>query len=133
VATALSALLQQGRDQLHFNTALSRRVAMKETMKHMRASLTAAALACVFAGSLAFAKTPEPAPAGSTTPTPAAPASSESSDVSKVEKWTKSEWNNAVKQWAQDKTKWAGCREQSKARKLSGRKSWSFLYRCMTE
>jgi hypothetical protein len=134
VATALSVLVQQGRDQLHFNTALSRRVAMeKETMKHMRASLTAAALACVFAGSLAFAKTPEPAPAGSTTPTPAAPASSEPSDVSKVEKWTKNEWNNAVKQWAQDKTKWAGCREQSKARKLSGRKSWSFLYRCMTE
>jgi hypothetical protein len=134
VATALSVLVQQGRDQLHSNTALSRRVAMeKETMKHMRASLTAAALACVFAGSLAFAKTPEPAPAGSTTPTPAAPASSEPSDVSKVEKWTKNEWNNAVKQWAQDKTKWAGCREQSKARKLSGRKSWSFLYRCMTE
>jgi hypothetical protein len=134
VATALSVLVQQGRDQLQFNTALSRRVAMeKETMKHMRASLTAAALACVFAGSLAFAKTPEPAPAGSTTPTPAAPASSEPSDVSKVEKWTKNEWNNAVKQWAQDKTKWAGCREQSKARKLSGRKSWSFLYRCMTE
>jgi hypothetical protein len=134
VATALSVLVQQGRDQLHFNTALSRRVAMeKETMKHMRASFTDAALACVFAGSLAFAKTPEPAPAGSTTPTPAAPASSEPSDVSKVEKWTKNEWNNAVKQWAQDKTKWAGCREQSKARKLSGRKSWSFLYRCMTE
>jgi hypothetical protein len=134
VATALSVLVQQGRDQLHFNTALSRRVAMeKETMKHMRASLTAAALACVFAGSLAFAKTPEPAPAGSITPTPAAPASSEPSDVSKVEKWTKNEWNNAVKQWAQDKTKWARCREQSKARKLSGRKSWSFLYRCMTE
>ena len=63
----------------------------KETMKHMRASLTAAALACVFTGSLAFAKTPEPAPAGSTTPTPAAPASSEPSDVSKVEKWTKNE------------------------------------------
>ena len=102
-------------------------------MKHMRVSLTAAALAFVFAGPLAFAKTPEPAPAGNTTPTPAAPASSEPSDASKVEKWTKKEWNNAVKEWAQDKSKWAGCREQSKARKLSGRKSWSFLYRCMTE
>ena len=102
-------------------------------MKHMRASFTDAALACVFAGPLAFAKTPEPAPAGNTTPTPAAPASSEPSDASKVEKWTKKEWNNAVKEWAQDETKWAGCREQSKATKLSGRKSWSFLYRCMTE
>jgi len=51
----------------------------------------------------------------------------------KKERIQENEWNNAVKQWAQDKTKWAGCREQSKARKLSGRKSWSFLYRCMTE
>ncbi len=102
-------------------------------MKHMRASLAAAALASVFVFSLAFAKTPEPAPAGNTTPTPAAPASSEPSDVSKVEKWTKKEWNNAVKEWAQDETKWAGCQEQSKAKKLSGRKSWSFLYGCMTK
>jgi hypothetical protein len=125
-------LVRQGR--VHSNPAsLSRLVMETDTMKHMRASLTAAALALVFAGPLAFAKTPEPAPAGNTTPTPAAPASSEPSDASKVEKWTKKEWNNAVKEWAQDKAKWAGCREQSKARKLSGRKSWSFLYRCMTE
>ena len=67
-------------------------------MKHMRASLAAAALACVFAGSLAFAKTPAPAPAGNTTPAPAAPASSEPSDASKVEKWTLKEWDNAVKE-----------------------------------
>ncbi len=119
-------LVRQGRDRLHFNPALSRRVAMeKETMKHIRAFLSAAAFACVFSGSLAFAKTAEPAPA--------APASSEPSDANKVEKWTKKEWHNAVKEWAKDETKWAGCREQSKARKLSGRKSWSFLYRCMTE
>jgi hypothetical protein len=122
VATALSALVRQGR----FDPALSRRVAMeKETMKHMRASLTAAALAGVFVGPLAFAKTSEPAPA--------APASSEPSDASKVEKWTKKEWNNAVKEWAKDEAKWAGCQDQSQATKLSGRKSWSFLYRCMTE
>jgi hypothetical protein len=69
------------------------------------ASVTAAAFACVFAGSLTFAKTPEPAPAGTATPTPAAPASSEPSDTSKVEKWTKKEWNNAVKEWAQDEKK----------------------------
>ena len=125
-------LVRQGR--VHTNPALLPRVVMEtETMKHMRVSLTAAALACVFAGPLAFAKTPEPASAGNTTPTPAAPASSEPSDVSKVEKWTKKEWNNAVKEWAKDEAKWAGCREQSKARKLSGRKNWSFLYRCMSE
>jgi hypothetical protein len=102
-------------------------------MKHMRASLAVAALACVFVGPLAFAKTPEPAPAENTAPTPPAPASSEPSDVSKVEKWTQKEWDNAVKEWAQDKAKWAVCQEQSKAKQLSERKSWSFLYRCMTE
>ena len=102
-------------------------------MKHMRASLIAAALASVLACPLAFAKTPEPAPAGNTTPAPAAPASSEPPDVSKVEKWTQKEWDNAVKEWAQDKGKWAVCQEQSKAKKLSGRESWSFLYRCMTQ
>jgi hypothetical protein len=122
VATALSALVSKGR----FDPALSRRVVMeKETMKHMRAYLTAAALACVFGGPLAFAKTLEPALA--------APASSDPSDASKVEKWTKKEWNNAVTEWAKDEAKWAGCQYQSKATKLSGRKSWSFLYRCMTE
>jgi len=102
-------------------------------MKHMHASLAAAALACVLVGSLASAKAPEPAPAGNTTPAPAAPASTEPSDVSKVEKWTKKEWNEAVQEWAKDETKWSSCRKQSDAQKLSGRKSWSFLYRCMTE
>ena len=102
-------------------------------MKHMRASLAAVGLACVFAGPLAFAKTPEQAPAGNTIAAPSEPASSEPSDVSNVEKWTQKEWDNAVKEWAQDKAKWAVCREQSKAKELSGRKCWSFLYRCMTE
>jgi hypothetical protein len=127
-------LVRQGRNRVHINPAFLRRVAMeKDTMKHMRASLIAAALASVLACPLAFAKTPEPAPAGNTTPAPAAPASSEPSDVSKVEKWTQKEWDNAVKEWAQDKAKWAVCQEQSKAKKLSGRESWSFLYRCMTQ
>jgi hypothetical protein len=125
-------LVRQGRG--HTNPAFFHRVAMeKDTMKHMRAFLAVAALASVLACPHAFAKTPEPAPAGNTTPTPAAPASSEPSDLSQVEKWTKKEWNNAVKEWAQDETKWAGCKEQSKAKKLSGRKSWSFLYGCMTK
>jgi len=51
-------------------------------------------LACVFAGPLAFAKTPEQAPAGNTIAAPSEPASSEPSDVSNVEKWTQKEWDN---------------------------------------
>jgi hypothetical protein len=58
--------------RVHTNPAFFGRVAMeKDTMKHMRAFLAAAAFACVLADSLGFAKTPEPAPAGNT-PTPAA-------------------------------------------------------------
>ncbi|MGP0095228.1 MAG: hypothetical protein ACLPKB_35545 [Xanthobacteraceae bacterium] len=35
-------------------------------------------------------------------------------------------------EWAKDKEKWTGCRNQADEQKLAGRKSWSFLYQCMT-
>ena len=38
----------------------------------------------------------------------------------------------AKKKWAKDKTKWADCQKQSSAKKLEGRKNWSFTYTCMT-
>ena len=66
-----------------------------------------------------------------TTPAPA-PTSSKPSVITRVETWTRKQWDAAQKEWAKDKAKWADCRKQSKAQKLSGRKSWSFLYQCMT-
>ena len=62
----------------------------------------------------------------------AAKTSSEPSTVSQVETWTQKQWNTAKKEWAKDKAKWAGCQKKSDTQKLSGRKSWSFLYQCMT-
>ena len=59
--------------------------------------------------------------------TPAA----EPSTATKVEKWTAKQWSAAKTTWAKDKTKWADCRHQSTDQKLTGRKSWSFLYTCM--
>ncbi|MBI1868417.1 MAG: hypothetical protein HYS06_09020 [Methylocystis sp.] len=102
-------------------------------MKRIHASFGAVALAGVVASQLAFAKTPASPPAATSAPASSAPTSSEPSTATRVETWTKEQWNAAQKEWAKDKTKWAICRKQSKAQKLSRRKSWSFLYRCMTD
>ena len=61
---------------------------------------------------------------------PAKPAA-EPSTMTKVETWTNKQWSDAKTTWAKDKTKWANCQHQSADQKLSGRKSWSFLYTCM--
>jgi hypothetical protein len=62
--------------------------------------------------------------------TPATPTA-QPSVVTKVEHWTTRQWNAARADWARDKTKWADCQQQSTDQKLTGRKSWSFLYTCM--
>jgi hypothetical protein len=49
-----------------------------------------------------------------------------------VSKWTRKEWNAAKAKWSIEKVKWANCRNQANDKKLSGRKSWSFLYDCMS-
>ena len=61
-----------------------------------------------------------------------APDLSKRSTAAKVETWTRKQWDAAKKEWAKDKAKWADCRKQSGEQKLKGRKSWSFLYKCMT-
>jgi hypothetical protein len=84
-------------------------------MSRIRFCLTAIAVAGVLSCSAAIAQT-------SSTPSTAA----------QVEKWTAKQWEAAKKEWAKDKVKWADCRKQSSNQKLEGRKSWSFLYKCMT-
>jgi len=98
-------------------------------MSHIRLCLTAIVLAAV-ASSSVVAQTPgpqpEPAPAAS------APDSSKPSTATQVETWTRKKWEAAKREWAKDKAKWADCRKQSSEQNLKGRKSWSFLYTCMT-
>ncbi len=84
--------------------------------------------------------TPPAAPAATkpatTTAKPAtatAPTSTPEKVEHKVEHWTWRQWRKAKKEWIKDKAKWADCQHQAKAQKLSGRKSWSFLYSCMTK
>jgi hypothetical protein len=81
--------------------------------------LTALALFCLLVTGPALAQT-----------TP--PASTTSSKIDDVSKWTTKQWNHAKAEWAKEKKKWADCQKQSKDKKLSGRKSWSFLATCMT-
>ena len=96
-------------------------------MKPIHAFFWAIALAGIVASQVAFAKTPASQPAARSSP-----SSSEPSATERVETWTREQWNAARKEWAKDKAKWASCRKKSKDQRLSGRKSWSFLYGCMT-
>ena len=89
-------------------------------------------LAGTVACGVSFAQVPATPPAKTPAPAASAPTSSNSSAVAQVETWTTKQWDAAKKEWAKDKTKWADCQKQSGQQKLEGRKSWSFLYRCMT-
>jgi len=62
--------------------------------------------------------------------TPVSPTA-QPSVMTKVENWTTKQWDAAKAEWAKDKAKWADCQQQSTDRKLTGQKSWSFLYTCM--
>ena len=96
-------------------------------MAHLRVCLSAVALLGLIGAGTAYAQTSTPAPSRTTV----APAA-EPSTMSKVEKWSTKEWNAAKSKWAKEKVKWADCQQQSTDQKLTGRKSWGFLYGCMT-
>jgi hypothetical protein len=87
---------------------------MKPNHAYLAASVVVAGL---LAGGVAYAQ---------------APAASHQSTAAQVESWTTKQWETAKKEWAQNKVKWADCQKQSDKQKLEGRKSWSFLYSCMT-
>jgi hypothetical protein len=106
-------------------------------------SLRNAALAVILAGAvasgLALAQTIPPSPPAATDSKPAPKAAESKTQDSKsgvstatqVQDWTRRQWNAMTKEWSKDKAKWADCRKKSSDRKLSGRKSWSYLYECM--
>ena len=93
--------------------------------------LTAALFTAVLS-SAAIAQTAASPPATKPAPATSAADSSKASVPTQVEKWTKDQWEAAKKEWAKETTKWADCQKQSSKQKLVGRKSWPFLYKCMT-
>jgi len=88
-------------------------------MSFVRSALVSVAILGMVASGVALAQT-------------TTPPSSTSSKVDDVSKWTLKQWNQAKAKWAKEKEKWADCRKQSKEQNLTGRKSWSFLYSCMS-
>ena len=87
--------------------------------------LSMVVLTCLGAGaSLAQGQTqPQSAPK---------PAETSTMKMEDVSKWTQKQWNAAKAKWSEEKTKWDHCQAQAKTKNLSGRKSWQFLYDCMT-
>ncbi len=100
-------------------------------MPHVRVRVAAAVLAGLIGVGTAFAQAPAPSPVPKSAPTTVAPAG-EPSTAARVEKWTTKQWSTAKTKWAKERVKWADCQQQSTDQKLTGRKSWAFLYGCMT-
>ena len=59
------------------------------------------------------------------------PKSGAASTMEDVSKWTQKQWDAAKAKWSKETTKWDSCQKQADQQKLSGRKSWQFLYDCM--
>jgi hypothetical protein len=95
-------------------------------MSKVRICLSAVAFAGLIGVGTADAQTPRSPTVSQPAPT-AGPSS-----LTTVEKWTNKRWSNAKSKWAKEKVKWADCQQQSTDQKLIGRKSWAFLYGCMT-
>jgi hypothetical protein len=94
-------------------------------MTQMRTSILSIALLMLVATASAFGQNQTP-------PQPIEkPAAALSTKIEDVSKWTKHQWYAAKAKWIKEKEKWAGCEKQAVEKKLSGRKSWPFLYRCM--
>jgi hypothetical protein len=98
-------------------------------MSRLRLSFTVAALVASLTCGGALGQSTAPAP----NPSLIAQVSPEASTATKVENWTKRQWNAAKQKWSQDRAKWNACNHDTKDQKLSGRKSWSYLYDCMTK
>lgn len=101
-------------------------------MSNIRFYLTTVAFAAVIGSGAVVAQTSEPPTPTASPPAASAPDSPKPTTVEQVESWTNTQWEAAKEKWAKDKVKWADCQEQSSKQKLEGRRSWSFLYACMT-
>jgi hypothetical protein len=100
-------------------------------MSYIFAALSAIVVAGLIGGGTAFAQTPASPSVPNAAPTISAPAP-EPSTATEVEKWTTEQWDAAKAKWSEERNKWAECQQLVTDQKLTGTKSWAFLYRCMT-
>jgi hypothetical protein len=104
----------------------SRFVEMERLMSRLNNFLSVVVLTCFAAGaSLAQRQTQ-----AQQEPKPAETSTMKMEDVSK---WTQKQWNAAKAKWTEKRAQWNDCQTQAKVKNLSGRKSWQFLYDCMTK
>ena len=96
-------------------------------MTQMRTSLLSIALLVLVAMAPAFAQYQTPPQSSEKS---AAAISTKMEDISN---WSKKQWYAAKAKWVKEKAKWAECQKQAVEKKLAGRKSWPFLYGCMTK
>jgi hypothetical protein len=92
-------------------------------MSAFKRSLVALAFIGALSAGAALAQTPAPAPST---------GDKMKAATDDVSKWSKKQWNAAKAKWSQEKDKWDGCNKQATDQKLKGRKSWSFIYTCMS-
>jgi hypothetical protein len=96
----------------------------RHSMKHLSSTMIAVSLLSALA-----------LPAAAQSTAPAKPGASMSDKASAtaddVKNWTRKKWNAAKREWQKDTAKWSSCDDEAKAKKLTGRASWSFFYTCM--
>jgi len=95
-------------------------------MIKIRSSVLSIALLTFIATAPAFAQNPAPEK------TEAKPAAMLTTKMQDISNWTKQQWYAAKAKWVKEKVKWAHCQNEALEKKLVGRKSWPFLYSCMT-
>jgi hypothetical protein len=95
-------------------------------MTRVRASFLWIMILTLLAGTPAFAQ-------NQTNPQSTKSTATLSTAGEDLSNWTRKQWAAAKAKWAKEKVKWADCQLQGSKKKLSGRKSWSFLYDCMTK
>ncbi len=91
--------------------------------------LPAVLASCLAAGAAAAQNSQTPNSASN----PSSLSATAAQTMDDVSKWTRKQWSAAKAKWAQEKNKWNGCQDQAKAQNLAGRRSWQFLYDCMTK
>jgi hypothetical protein len=100
-------------------------------MFHIRVGLSAVILAGLIGAGAAFAQATVAPPVPNVEPAITAPPP-EPGTAAEVEKWTTEQWEAAKAKWSEERSKWANCQQLATDQKLTGTKSWAFLYRCMT-
>lgn len=56
-----------------------------------------------------------------------------SQTMTDVSKWARRQWHAAKVKWQEERASWDSCQTEARSQNLSGRKSWQFLYDCMTK